>query len=789
MDFLKNIETDSLLLIPYNIKEKVLDYINDNNLLINIKIISFNDLKAGLFYSYDNKTIYNVMNKYNTTYSLAKSYIQDTYYITEDKYDNNKLNKLLEIKNYLLDNNLLIKDDLFIDLLKSKNKIYVYGFDYISKYNNYLLDIAKSYIEVEIIEKEYNEYDHIVYSANTMEEEVLFVAEKISSLINDGIDINKIYLAGIDDEYDFTMRRIFKEYNIPYFIKNNNILYDTAIAKYFFDNLNNNIEELLNDIKKKYKIDNNNPIYNKLFNLVNKYYFTDNYLEVKELMIEEAKRTTLPSIHMTHEITTIDINDNIINDDEYVFLMNFNMGVFPKVKKDEDYISDNIKPSFLESTKKLNVINKNNLLKSIKNIKNLYISYKLSSPFNKYYPSYLIEDNFKEEKIDFTTSSYSDNINKLLFGKRLDNLIKFNEVDNTLPILNNTYDIPYNKYDNCFKGLDNHIENINYSYSNMSSYFKCPFRFYCEKVLYIDEFNKNINTFIGSLFHHILEVCLSSNIDIDEEYDKYLEDNKDDYEFNNHDYYFIEKLRSEIHYIVDIIRGQYNNLMGDYKELYEEEVLTTTKDLGIDTKINATLKGFVDKIIQDGNDLIIIDYKTGNSDIVNRDMFEYGLHIQLPLYLYLLETIKPELNVAGIYLQHILTGKNKKDLKKTQEELRQSELRLDGLTLNDPSVIDKFDYTYENSTMIKALKTDKNGNLPTSRTYTYEQKDELKNIMKELIKTCVDNVYEANFNIKPILINGNKEDGCKYCSMRDVCYKKDNQYNRIQISKEGDEDE
>lgn len=789
MDFLKEIKDDSLLLIPYNLKEKVLDYINDNNLLINIKIISFNDLKYGLFYAYDNKTIYNVMKEYNTSYSLAKSYIQDTYYIIEDQYDNKKLNKLLEIKNYLLDNDLVIKDDLFINLLKSKNKLYVYGFDYITKYNNYLLDLTKEYVDVEVIDKEYKEYDHTVYSANTMEEEVLFVAEKISSLINDGVDINKIYLAGIDDEYEFTIRRIFKEYNIPYFIKNNNILYDVAIAKYFFDNLNNNIEELFEDIKKKYKIDNNNPIYSKLFNLVNKYYFTDNYLEVIDLMIEEAKRTTLPSTHMEHEITTIDINDNIIYDDEYVFLMNFNMGVFPKVKKDEDYVNDSIKPSILETSKEINVITKNNLIKSIKNIKNLYISYKLSSPFNKYYASYLIEDNFKEEKIDFTTSSYSDNINKLLFGKHLDNLIKYNETNKVLPILNNTYNIPYNKYDNTFKGLTNKIDRINYSYSNMSSYFKCPFRFYCEKVLYIDEFNKNINTFVGSLFHHILEVCLSSDLDIDEEYDKFLNEYKDEYDFNNHDYYFIEKLKSEIHYIVNIVRKQYNNLMGDYRELYEEEVLTTTHELNIDTKINATLKGFVDKIIQDGNDLIVIDYKTGNSDIVNRDMFEYGLHIQLPLYLYLLETTKPELNVAGIYLQHILTGNNRKDPKKTQEELRENELKLDGLTLNDTNIIDKFDMSYENSKMIKSLKVDKACNLPAKRTYTYEEKEDIKNIMKELIKTCVDNVYDANFEIKPILINGNKEDGCKYCSMRDVCYKKDNQYNRIQISKEGDEDE
>ena len=55
------------------------------------------------------------------------------------------------------------------------------------------------------------------------------------------------------------------------------------------------------------------------------------------------------------------------------------------------------------------------------------------------------------------------------------------------------------------------------------------------------------------------------------------------------------------------------------------------------------------------------------------------------------------------------------------------------------------------------MKETKEGNLPANRTMTYEQKDELKNIMEQLIITCINNVYDANFMIEPIYIEKREE--------------------------------
>ena len=784
MNFIKNLKNNSILLIPYNIKDKVLEYIDDNDILVSIKIMTFNDLKKGLMYDFNNETIYEVMKHYNVNYGVAKSYLNDTYYI--DDSDNEKINYLREIRDYLDSKNLLIKDKLFKSLIKSKDNIYVYGFDYINKFNKSLLDICSEFTNVVYIDKEKYDYKHEVYEFKTMDEEVTYVAEEISKLLDSGVPMNKIFIANYSDEYYFTFKRIFEAFNIPYFIKNETTIYTTLVGKYFIENLENNKELLLYKLRNKFSTDN--VVVSKIANLINTYYWCDDLVSAKDLLISELKNTKVPSKHMETEIQTISLIDNVFNDDEYVFLIGFNLGVVPKLKRDEDYLNDAIKPSVLENTSEFNNMKKNVYSDVLKNIKNLTITYKMQSPFNSYYPSFLIDgDYLVKVKGKFTISNYSNRINKLNFGKRIDSLIKFNEKSNTLDVLNNNYDINYNTYDNSFTGVDNSLllnnidDKLNFSYSNISTYNECPFKFYLNNILKISKFETTSEQFIGSLFHHVLEKCLDNyDLDIDTVYDEYVS-KQEDIEFNNKDLFFIELLKKEIHFVIDTIREQYSH--SKHTDTWHEKKIEVERNEKIRTKV----KGFVDKLLVLNNSVIIVDYKTNNTE-VNPDLFEFGLSLQLPIYLYLLKQMDDNIEVAGMYMQHILDLKSEFDPDKDVLEEKKKRLKLSGITIQDIDLISGFDDTYEKSQVIGGVRVlKKTGDLAKSKkVIPKEDRDELINLVTNIIDNTINDVCDGIFKISPVKID-KISDGCNFCEFKDVCFRKYKDFNIKHITKKNDE--
>ena len=106
----------------------------------------------------------------------------------------------------------------------------------------------------------------------------------------------------------------------------------------------------------------------------------------KEILIQEFKSINTNRSLYENEIEIKKINN--IKDDEYAFLLGFNEGNYPVIKKDEDYLSDKEKEELRISTSyEINKIEKESIINNIKSIKNLIITYKDKTPFNEYYPS------------------------------------------------------------------------------------------------------------------------------------------------------------------------------------------------------------------------------------------------------------------------------------------------------------------------------------------------------------------------------------------------------------------
>ena len=199
---------ETVLLVPSSIKKYVIKDIREKYYNYNIKFMSLEEFIKKSTFDYDNKTIYYLMKKYNIKYSTALIYLDNLYYIS-DKLDIDKMNKLREIKEYLDTHNLLIYDNYFKEYVKDK-KIYLYGYNYITKYQEKIL----SNFNYEIIKDNKKKYDITnIYYSNYIDDEVLYVGSKICELLKKGININNIKIITFSEYYNI-IKTIFNMMNI-----------------------------------------------------------------------------------------------------------------------------------------------------------------------------------------------------------------------------------------------------------------------------------------------------------------------------------------------------------------------------------------------------------------------------------------------------------------------------------------------------------------------------------------------------------------------------------------------
>ncbi len=775
---LNDLKDETLIICPSTYKNEILEYLTNNKLIINIKIMTFNEYLKNYYFDYDIKTIKYLYDKYHMKIDNIKEILNNLYYIENKDYNNEKLDYLVNIKKELDDNNLLIYNPYFKKYLSWKKIVYGYG-----NIDKFKLNILKdaSIINYQSINDKYK-----VLHTKDINDECEYVFNKIIDLLKEGIDINNIYLMNIDSEYIPYLKRFSKYYGININIPNNEKLIGTTLAKNFYNLIldKKNHQEIY-DYLDKFREE---EVFSILLSILNKYIEYDLY-EIRELIYDELLNKTIPSKNYKNVINIKNVFDKV-NDNEYIFLMNFNNTSIPILYNDTDYITDNIKDLVgLSNTNELNKLSRENTINYLSSIKNLIISYKDKTPFNNYLPSTLL-DNMNYEEINYTKSyNYSDNYNKVRFIEKLDNYLKYGEYDKDLEVLYNTYgNLNYLNYDNSFTGIEKselleYLDNrLTLSYSHINNYYECAFQYYLTNILKVNLYDQTYMTILGNLFHEVLCNMDKDDFDFDKEYEEFQKD----YEFTNKEKFFIDKLKPDLLFIINTIK-EFKKLTGLNQEMHEEKINIELMD-----NPHVTFKGFVDKIMYgdyDGKTLVsVIDYKTGNIDI-NIKKIAYGLSMQLPVYLYLIKKSDLFINpyIVGFYLEHILDNEIKRDKKLTYEEQKKDNLKLSGYSTNNQKYLSIFDSSYEDSSMISGMRVKKDGELASSaHALSEEEIEEIVNIVDKNIKSAVDEILNGNFNINPKIING-KNESCTFCKYRDICYLREN--NKVYINtEEGDLD-
>ena len=495
-------------------------------------------------------------------------------------------------------------------------------------------------------------------------------------------------------------------------------------------------------------IDKNNKLYENIIDVINKYIKYNN----KDLIVYKLEHTNVSSYKYDNGIEIIDFLEYDCSDLDYVFMLGFNDGIIPNSYKDIDYITDNIKNFVnLDTTKDKNKYLREDILKSIYNIKNLIITYKLKDTKRTFYPSSMcMYFNVVSGNVD-TDSSYSEVYNKIKLTRSIDNYIKYGYKDKQFDVLYNNFNVNYNTFNNEYSLINRVMDKLTLSYSKMQIYNKCAFRYYLSDVLRLDIFEENFSTVIGSMVHYVMEKCLSND---DMDTDRYVLEFLGDRKLSNKEKFFLEKYKVCIKELLEqvILEREY----GSYdKAMYEEKIDVNYGD-------NIKFTGIIDKILykEDGDNtyVTLIDYKTGNDDI-SLKYLNYGLNIQLPLYLYLSNYLNLR-NVlySGFYLQKF--------------NIIDKDYRLIGYSNSDRNILSVLDNNYDNSKIIKGMKTLKDGNFSSyTKILSNEDINKIKDITKEKIEEVINNIKNNKFDINS-KISGDKNIGCEYCKFRDICFVK-----------------
>ena len=722
-----NILNNSLIIS--NNKKELLE-IKKSNPFLNFKIINKKELFSNLFFHYDSKANLYLYRK-GILLDNTDEILNNLYFLKPNI--NSKIDNLISLKNELEQNKLLLKEDFYQDYLKNK-KIILYDLDLDIELKSIFEQLN---IQPIIINNEFK-LDKCVYEFNNFDEEIRFIFEQIALLIEKGIPLNKIKILTNNELYISSLKKYENYFSFKFnFSNEEKIIHSNDIKLFKSIFSSTNLDETLTQIENRIiDVDAFNKLLRKILEV--KSYIQEN--EIENYIDYITKKIKISSIKYENGIDVVFSLDNL-NKEDYLLIPGFILNQYPKIIKDEDYLSDKEKIILnMVTSNQKQLFQENNFIRSLSKFNNVIISYCLKNDKEEYYPSLLIEKyNLPIIKnYEFTNYVYSKDYYNYFNSNVLDEYNNFSFIS---PYLKNidAKEIEYKAYTNQFTNINNFIlPNMKLSYTSLKTYFECGFKFYLSRILKIDEFEDTLSTKLGTIMHKYLElVAKNKKIDFDELLSLYSLTNKERI--------IISALKNQIILEEENINNLFNSTC--LKTVNAED---TSFSYALNN--NFILEGKIDLILSNQNHYVIIDYKTNDSENFSPDLIKHGFSLQLPIYYLLTKNSSSNFinkDISGLYINTILS-KNyfKNDFKY---------LLLNGLTFND-----NFNLIQGEQELIKKQ----------NRNYISYDNEEFKNNIEttsKIINEACNQIQDGNFKINPKVIQ-NKVDSCKYCKYKDICY-------------------
>lgn len=736
----------------------------------NVKFYSRETFLKKCTYRYDLEAVKYLIKNYDLSLKIAKQYLRNIIYLKDyDESIHLPFKYLFDIKQELIDNNLLIEDTLF---KYQMNNAHI-DIAYYSKNDPviaYCLKNHKDYSFIDVLKD--NDYISTYNVFENNDDELYFVINKIEDLLkHQGVKPNKIRLFNFveDDEIIIDRFRDNYHFNIDNAFEKNiaSINQSKTILSYF----DGTLDSLINNIN----FDEDGAF--DLSNCIESFYIEGLSKDKQISVYKDAFKTVLRT-PIKHKDALKVINDPFVDKDEYLFILNYAQGKFPTFKKDDEFLSDDEKkilniPISEEINDAISDYYKT-ALRGDGHIVLCYINHDFSA---KYSPSFFV-DALKQKEIyaPIIETIYSQKEANIKCAKLLDVKTKYHRIDPYLESLEKSVDISYGNYDSQINNLNlfNDKSKLELSYSQIKVFVECQYKYYLDYVLNIDPKDENINLVLGNLFHKMLE-NKQKYATFDENYDANYQDyiNK----LSETEKIFLKRMKEEFKYSYQYIESHDDNVKnGHEKNEYEVSI-----PLG-----NTTIVGKIDKIMEsDSQYLSIIDYKLSSEKFNENEFNEYSRSSQLPIYSYFVKNDKyfKDKEVINLLISPLVVSDNKK-ISFQDNENRDKMRQLIGISLNEKNKLETFsdDFSYYGSISV----TKKGDFTKRSAVYSKVKIDEFADKAEQLIKTVDKKIRTNEFIINP-KYKSSFDNSCKFCHYHDICFKNFKQY--VYLNKGGSDDE
>lgn len=745
-------EESYYIITPSKRKMKILEELEQEDEFYSVTFDSLESLKEKYFFHIKDEAILSLLEQ-GESLEVAKEILKLLYPISLDQtYFSSKLKKIQYYKKELEEKGYLEYDLSFRDFLKTK-KVIVDGYLLLEPYEEKMLKDLHAIFWEEEPSYPFQE----VYHYGTMRAEVVGVADRIRQLNKKGVSYRHILLAGVDSSYFYLLEEIFSQYDIPFFYPFEDNFLTTKMGKKYFRE--RNLEEMKNE-----------EVRHQLLVIEEKLDFAKNSPYYDLLLQDELKKVTLVKQEYYDMVTVVDealTTPFVLGEDDYLFILGWNQNKLPHLKKDEDYLSDREKKEVDFLTSDLwNKKKKEEFLQACGSIPHKVISYKDTSLQETFYPSSMIEEeNILVKEAEKHSFFYSDSYNQFTYASLLDQYYTYHEENPLLLELQDYYSVSfYRSYDHLYHSVITKKEPLVLSYSHLSDYALCPFRYYAKYVLHLEEYMPSFAQKLGNIFHYVLSKMYQESFDFEKSYQYILKEEN----LTLKERFFMRRLKEELLFLVETIKEQ-EQTTGLTSQFLEKKIEIPLRD-------QVTIKGFLDKIlyrkIGDKTYYAIIDYKTGQIHL-QLDYLKDGLYMQLPCYLYLVEKsgIFDQPVFAGFYYQKLLSSS------KTLEE-KKKDLRLFGVSAEEEDTLAILDENYSKSDWIKGLSVTKQNTISSrAKVMTEEQKEVMVSLVEKKILEFSKAIEEGAFPIQPKIVE-RKNVSCEYCSFASFCFhdEKDNRY-------------